>query len=149
MNIPLSVLGACLNPLQRAPEGTEWNTICQMSYRLRTDSMQPEESSFLGRGRMCVGPLDPFSLFLRLEDWTAQPNDRTGTSNVLFGGDRHHCRWRWKLWCGPTRCSCGLWACMQKVIIRVILVWLANLKILDGSKHGFLPINGNGTNDHE
>ena len=41
--------------------------------RHRTDSMQPEKNSFLGRGT-CVGPL-----FLQ--------KDLTGANKVLFDGD--------------------------------------------------------------
>ena len=70
---------ACLTPLQ----GTGTNRmeyylpdeLVLIGYRHRTDSMQPEKNSVLGRGRICVGPL-----FLPQED-------RTGTSKSFL--------WRW------------------------------------------------------
>ena len=66
-------LRACLNP---PPKSTGTNRmdyylpdeLVLIGCRHRTDFMQPDKNSFLGRGRVCVGPL-----FLLQEDRTSRP----------------------------------------------------------------------------
>ena len=87
---PTLNLTAFLTPLQKS---TGTNRIASylpdelilIGCQHRTDSMQPEENSFLGR--TCVGPF-----FLLQEDRTARPNGHQ--QSLVFDGDGHHCRWR-------------------------------------------------------
>ena len=135
---------ACLNP---PPKSTGTN---RMEYHLldevvligcqhRTDSMQPEQDRFLGRGRKFVSPL-----FLQ-EDRTARPNGPTERAqiksclvdiDITTDGGGCVLRTNSLLLCRGTRERSSF-----------VLIWLARPKILDGHKHGFFPRNG--TNGHE
>ena len=132
---------ACLNP---PPKSTGTNRIedylpdelVLIGCQHRTDSMQPEKCSFLGRGRTCV--LTPFSP-------SGGPNGPTERAQIKYclmeiyitvNGGGHISR--------TTRCCCARG--MRKRLSSV-LIWLARPKILDGPKHDFLPRNG--TNGHE
>ena len=73
---------SCFNP---PTESTETNRmgyymsdkLVLIGCRYRTDSMQPEKNSLVGRGRTCVGPL----LILQ-EDRTARPNGPTEQAQI-------------------------------------------------------------------
>ena len=102
-----SVIRTCLNP---PPKSTGTNRmqyylpdeLVLIGCRHRTDSMQPEKNSFLGRGT-CVGPL-----FLQ--------KDLTGANKVLFDGDWHLCRWRWTRFAHQHAVAVPWHA--QKVVVR-------------------------------
>ena len=99
--------------------------------RHRIDSKQPGKNCFLGRGRTSVPPL------FRLQE------DRTGTNEVMFDGDDITVDGRWTHFAHSTLLLCrGMGKRLSFVVI-----WLARPKILDGTKHDFVPRNG--TNGHE
>ena len=129
---------ACLDPLHGALERTEWkyylpDELILIGCRHRTDSMQPEKNSFLGRGRTCV--------WIPSSGGPNGPTERA--QNNLFDGDGYHCRWRW------THFAHQHAVVVSWHVLKIIefVIWLSRPKILDGPKHGFLPRKG--TNDHE
>ena len=69
--------------------------------------------------------------------------DRTGTSNILFDGDGHHCSWRWTHVAHQP--AVVVWWHVQKVIVRNDLTGEA--KDSGWPQTRFFPRNG--TNDQE
>ena len=76
-----------------------------IGWRHRTNSMQPEKNSFLGRGRTCVWPL-----FLLQEDRTSRPTGHKYSTRIVWWrfiaeGGGHILR--------TTRCCCAV-ACAKR-----------------------------------
>ena len=130
-SIPYTNMRACLNP---PPKSIELNRmeyylpdeLVLIGCRHRTDSMQPEKSSFLGRGRTCVGRLFSSSGVPNGPTERAQIKPCLMEIDITVDGGGHVLRTNTLFLCRGVRKR-----------LSFVLIWLARPKILDGPKHDF------------